>query len=195
MKKILFILAILVVLPLAAQKQEATLYFKDSTVLKGLAKITHSKSILFKKNKEDKKIEYTFEDLRSIEIKENKRSKNFTIYCYKIIPKNGYTLLKQIEKGKVNLYMFFDVFHSSKSGPNGSMTMSSSSINRYYIAKDDKEIVTHLGSNGLLFDKKFKKAASTYFKDCPELVTKIQKKKYKKKHIEELVKYYNEKCD
>ncbi len=195
MKKLIFILAFLVVLPLAAQKQEAILYFKDSTVLKGLAKITHGKSILFKKNKDDKKIEYTFEELRCVEIKEKKKSENFTTYCYKIIPENGYSLLKQIEVGKVNLYKFFDVYHSSKSGPNGSMTTKNSSISRYYIAKENIEIVTHLGSNGLFFDKKFKKAASNYFKDCPELVTKIQKKKYKKKHIEELVKYYNEKCD
>ncbi|HBK71633.1 MAG TPA: hypothetical protein DDZ39_08275 [Flavobacteriaceae bacterium] len=182
-------------MPLAAQKQEAILYFKDSTILKGLAKITHSKGIQFRTEKGEEKTEYSFEELKYIEIKEKKKSKEFTTYSYRILPESGYTLLKQIEVGKLNLYKFFDVFHSSKSGPNGSMTTKSSSISRYYIAKENEEILTNLGINGLEFGKRFKKNASNYFSDCPELVLKIQKKKFKKKHIVEVVKFYNENCD
>jgi len=195
MKKIIFILAFLVVLPMVAQKQEAVLYFKDSTVLKGLAKITHTKGILFRTEKGAEKTEYTFEELKYIEIKEKKKSKEFTTYSYRILPESGYTLLKQIEVGKLNLYKFFDVFHSSKSGPNGSMTSKSSSISRYYIAKKNEETLTNLGITGLEFGKRFKKNASKFFSDCPELVTKIQNKEYKKKHIEEVVKFYNENCN
>ncbi len=194
MKKIIYILAFLVALPMVAQKQEAILHFKDSTVLKGLAKITHTKGILFKKAKGEEKIEYTFEELKYIEIKEKKKSKEFTTYSYRILPESGYTLLKQIEVGKVNLYKFFDVFHSSKSGPNGSMTSKSSSISRYYIAKENEETLTNLGINGLEFGKRFKKNASSYFSDCPELVLKIKKRKFKKKHIQDVVKFYNESC-
>lgn len=67
------------------------------------------------------------------------------------------------------------------------------SISNYYVKKDNDKEVTHLGSTGL-FSKNFKKAASSYFSDCPSLVAKIQHKEFKKRHIEEIVAYYNTNC-
>ncbi len=64
MKKIIFILAFLVVLPMAAQKNEATLYFRDGTVIKGLAKIVpigYIDKIKFRKKKGAKKLFYSSE--------------------------------------------------------------------------------------------------------------------------------------
>jgi len=45
-----------------------------------------------------------------------------------------------------------------------------------------------------LFTKNFKKAASAYFKDCPSLVKKIQSRTFKKRDLEKIVSYYNNKC-
>lgn len=42
--------------------------------------------------------------------------------------------------------------------------------------------------------KSFMKRASEYFGDCPSLVVKIESKKYTRKNLESLVKYYNDNC-
>ncbi len=40
----------------------------------------------------------------------------------------------------------------------------------------------------------FKKRASEYFNDCPDLVSKINDKKYRRKDLEALVRFYNSNC-
>jgi len=198
MKKTIFILALLFILPMAAQKNEATLYFRDGTVLEGFAKISQrafSVKIKFRKKIGAKKIFYTSKELEYFKIKKRENNKiSIRTYWYKKISGDSYTLLEQKEKGKVNLFVLFQVNHSSMPGPNGPI-MTSSSISSYYVAKENEESLTHLGSKGSLFGKNFKKAASEYFRDCPELVKKIQDKEYRKKHIEKVVKYYNENCN
>ncbi len=66
-------------------------------------------------------------------------------------------------------------------------------IKNLYVLRTGEEKATHLGSNQL-FTKNFKTAASVFFKDCTSLVTKIQNKDFKKKHIKEIVQYYNSEC-
>ena len=74
------------------------------------------------------------------------------------------------------------------------MTMGHSyNISSYYVRKENETEVTHLGSTSWI-SKNFKKAASNYFKDCPNLVEKLQNKEYKKKDIREIIDFYNEYC-
>ena len=82
-------------------------------------------------------------------------------------------------------------------GTNGQMNMMHGNyydIKNLYVTKGVNGDVTHLGLNQL-FSKNFKNAASDYFSDCPELVAKIQNKEYKKKHIRDIVNFYNLQCN
>ena len=82
-------------------------------------------------------------------------------------------------------------------GANGHMNMSNGNyydIKNLYVRRGVSGEITHLGSNQL-FSKNFKNAASDYFADCPELVTKIQNKEFKKKHVRDIVKFYNLQCN
>ncbi len=105
--------------------------------------------------------------------------------------------MKIITKGKMMLYkVVTEGTHHYGGGLPGQAPMMSTpySISNYYVGKEDSKLVTRITSKGTLFEKNFKKAAMNYFKDCPALVKLIENKTYQKRDLEEIVKYYNEKC-
>ncbi len=203
MKKASIIIALLFFLPMIAQKQKATLYFRDGTTQTGLAKLfdlsNFGGKIKFRKDKNSNKIIYTSLEIDKISIRENDI---YVIYQYKIVENKGtIVLLELIAKGKVTLYRDqTQGYYSSGTRMGGGFNSSgvgmgrSYSINNYYVSKDNKN-VSHLGSKGTLFSKNFKKSASEYFKDCSELVNKIQSKEFKKRNIVDIVEFYNENCN
>jgi len=186
-----------------AQKTEAVLTLKDSTQLKGLAKINIAGKVKYRKTKKDKPVLYDFAQLISVKLYEGfgnstyvkKKVKNSTSPVFKI--------LEVIEEGKVNLYKKVHEGNSympstSAGGNFGGVGFGGGfgprySISNYYIQKEGEEEVTHLGSTSI-FSKNFKKAAAAYFADCPILVEKIQKRKYKKRDINAIVEFYNLDC-
>lgn len=199
MKKLIILLIVLSSTISYSQRQKATLFFKDGTKIEGLAKITSfGDKIKFKKNKKSEKVFYNSQQIDKIVIRENDVDKT---YQYKIIKnKNTPQLLEPLKEGKVTLY------RDLKQGYNPGMSMGgfgaggmtfgggSYSISSYYVSKDGGNIVIHLGDSGTIFTKNFKKAASEYFSDCAELVKKIETREYKKRHIVEIVEFYNENC-
>ncbi len=107
-------------------------------------------------------------------------------------------LIGKVSLYKVHNFEYYDFrsdamyvqngFGSGNIGPYGKY-----SINNYYVSKDNG-IAKKLTTTGTLFVKNFKKPASDYFSDCPELVQKIQSYKFTKKDIEKIVLFYNESC-
>lgn len=205
MNKAIFFLLLIYNLSVQAQMQKATLFFKDGTELYGLARITSSgKKIKFKKNNEAKSVTYSSKEIESIAllVKKNGNSTNKANlqnahYFYKNIEgKRTELLLELIVKGKVNLFRDLKIVGGgiNTMGPQGPMMMRSYTISSYYASREDSRTVIHLGDKGDLFGKNFKKAASEYFKDCPELVKKIQNNVFKKNDIVDVVKFYNKKC-
>jgi len=205
MKKIIFILVFLVILPLAAQKNKATLYFRDGTVVEGLAKITSKKKIKFRKKKGSKKELYNYEDLDRVKITFNNWDRlTISTYFYKKTELNKYSLLREIIKGKLSLY------EKKIINSGDDWTPMSTSDSGYYVWKQDDEIAVLLASHkhsDNIFSKKYKKTALRYFHDCPVLVKKIENNEFqttispfgqsinKGKNIKKLVNYYNEKCE
>jgi len=194
MKKIAIIITFLFVLPMSAQKQEATLFFKDGTEQSGWAKITNSNKIKFRKQKGAKKKVFNSKELNSILIKEGEDEKE---YVYKKTDKhNKVELLRVVIKGKINL--FEKITNGYMAGaPMAGGGMSGGhhySISNYYVSRSDVYNVNLLFSTGTLFGKSFKKKASEYFKDCPSLVKKLQDKVFRKGDLEKIVTYYNEDC-
>jgi hypothetical protein len=147
------------------------------------------------KTKDSKALKYHFRDLKKVIIGDDS-------YVYlKVKGDDSYEVLEEVILGKMNLYQKVTEGHMVGApmggGGFGSAPMMgaghSYSISNYYVRKSDEVKVTHLGSTNL-FSKNFKKAASAYFSDCPGLVSKIQSRKFKKRHIEDIVIYYNTSC-
>lgn len=202
-KTILFIGVLIFSLNCLSQNQRATLYLRNGDTIQGLAKFTIS-GLKFRYNKQSTKEKYDSKKLIKIDI--NEQGKTNT-YIYKLIKGSKYSaipsLMTLITQGKINLYR---VNVSGMTAPTtmgfvgtGGMGIgmgTSFSIDNYYVCKDKSDIVTRLTSIGSLFsNKKFIKAASKYFSDCPNLVNQIKNKVYQENDIEEIVKFYNTKCN
>ncbi|MGY3793193.1 hypothetical protein [uncultured Aquimarina sp.] len=185
---------------LQAQKSSAILIFKDGTELKGFGKIKSFGKVKFRKTKKDKAKKYKFDELHSVKIYEGGE---LNTYVYKSIKDSEFPkVLQLITEGKVTLYKihtegYYGTPNIGAGGFGGTGVGFGGgnyySMNSYYVKRENEEEVTHLGSTHL-FSKNFKKAASTYFKDCTSLVEKIQNKEFKKRHIREVVEYYNNDC-
>lgn len=181
-----------------AQRTKAILTFKDGTTKTGLGKIIGN-DVKFKTNKKDKAIKYNFTNLESVKIYSNS-----TVTTYVSVKVKGFkepVILQPLRQGKVNLYEEITVAYRTGGFMNNGFGNTAYSgvgyaynINNFYVKKENETEAFHLGSNQL-FSKNFKLAASTYFKDCPELVKKIESKEFKKKHIKEIVEFYNKQCD
>jgi len=203
MKKIiLFIGIILISLNCNSQNQKATLYLKTGDTIHGLAKIKAFGKIKFRYNKKSKKVIYFPGQLIKFDIIQQ-GSKTTNIYKY--VQGNQLSTSRKcmtlITEGKIDLYrVSVSVTHAPMGfggggmGRMGGMTMGYS-MDNYYVSKDDSDVVTKLTIVGTFFGKNFKKAASEYFSDCQDLVDRIQNKTYRKRDIEEIVRFYNTKCN
>lgn len=180
-----------------AQKDAATIYFKDGNKIQGLAKLINGNQVKFKKNKGDKPKKFHFKELEQVVI--NDREEPST-YVYLETKKDYFNVVRELEIGMVNLYILEQTGYSSPmfvGGTNGQMNMAHGTyydIKNLYVRRGLNGEITHLGSNQL-FSKNFKNAASTYFSDCPVLVEKIQSKEFKKKHVRDIVNFYNLQCN
>lgn len=174
--------------------REATIFFRDGTQKNGLGKLAKlGTKIKFKETKKDEPNFYDYRKLSGFVIKYNIENIE---YEYKIIQgKTGAKLLRVKERGKLNLYYTIVNSGAWSAGPNGVMNYSGGyDTEVYYIGSKDENIVYE--THGLIgvSKKKFKKLTNTFFKDCPELMKKITDKEFKKRHIVEIIEFYNDKC-
>ncbi len=68
-------------------------------------------------------------------------------------------------------------------------------VTLYYISRKGQDFADRVRV-GIKF-KKFKKISDLYFRDCPDLISKIESKYFKREDhegVEDLVIYYNENC-
>jgi len=163
------------------KNKNATIYFRDSTTLDGLAKITSFNDIKFRKNKKSKKITYNSKLVYKLII----HKKDIDIeYHYKIVFERPNPILLEIAvKGRLSLYRELQVYTYNSGSP------------VLYVTKDDSDFADIIGytKSGSKSKKNIKELLS-YIEDCPNLVDLIQNGKFKHKSIEEIIKYYNLHC-
>jgi CRISPR/Cas system-associated endonuclease/helicase Cas3 len=203
MKKVSFILLLslfFVSYNIEAQKAKAILTFNDGTKLEGLGKLKGASFVKFRKDKNTKAKKYHFKDLERVEIYSGDAK---TTYVYLLEKeKNKYKVLEEVVIGDISLYKI--VRHGTHApmgvgfGGVGGMGMGMGmgagfTIKNYYLRKKHEKEVTHISSTHL-FSKNFKKAATSYFEDCPDLVEKIATKEYRKRDIRAVIEFYNAKC-
>lgn len=177
-----------------AQNQRCTIYFKDHKILEGLGRLKLDGSIKFRLNNDSESEIYENELIDKVQISTNGGS---DIYKYKNVKDDSAIWLKVIIEGKVTLFTN-DItgfnFNSAGMSPMGGMSYGSSTVTHYYVSHEGEYEVFKITSLGTI-SKNFKKAASDFFKDCLVLVEKIQNKTYTKNDLEEVVKFYNSKCN
>lgn len=180
-----------------AQKDRAVLIFKDGTQLEGLADLKSSDKIRFRKEKRTEKQFYTFDEVDTLKVYED-----FDPIVYvqvRVKDKEEPKVLELANQGK-NLVYYRDILQGYMAPammPGGGMPMTVGrfySLTNSYVRRPGEDEATYLGSSSWL-SKNFKKAASDYFADCPHLVSKIQNRELKKKHLKEIIAYYNTKCE
>ncbi len=192
------VMTICIPMHVQAQKSKAVLTFKDGTVKTGLGKLSNNGKIKFRTNKGEKAVKYDFSLLDQVKI-------SGKTYVYvNVIGIENPRVLERVLVGKVYLYqtqsqgyMPYGGAPGGGFGGTGGVGFSggySYNINNFYVRRTEEDRATHLGSNQL-FSKNFKEAASNYFKDCPELVQKIQNKIFKKRDLRDIVQFYNTECE
>lgn len=176
---------------------EATILKKNGEVLKGFASVSQRNSnvVKFRKKINDKPQYFGRRDFDKIFFKFNEDS--FIEYQFKSISKKNTQLMKVLIKDHLSLYSFTNtiVFNTHSSGKGfGNINIGKiRTTTTFYLSKNNNNIVEKFPSKTVF--KSFKKNASTYFKNCIELVEKINKKEFKKANAIEIVEFYNKKCN
>ncbi len=183
------------------QKRHANLILKDGTQLEGLAEVSPSKTIRFRKEQKAKKQWFTFHEVDTLKLY-HRQDVAPTIYVN--VPVKNRTaplFLELVQKGKkVICYQEIATGYMEPAAfPNGSFNGGPNtgrfySISSSYLRRVNEKEAIQLVSNQL-FTKNFKKAATDFFADCPGLVDKIRNRELKKKNLNEIIDFYNTKCD
>lgn len=194
--KFTFILTLLVVGRFEAQKLKAELVFKDGRKITGLGEPANKDLIRFKKEKKAKKEFYSFKEVDTVKVYYDF---NPTIFVYQKIKGRTYPDVLEVANVGKNVIFYRDNTQGyitfSNGGVSGGMnTGRAVNLTHSFVRKPNEEEATHLGSNDWM-SKNFKKAASKFFSDCPQLITKIETREFKKKDLISIIDYYNNSCN
>ncbi len=200
MKNILLtFLSIFLFVSVSAQKHKATIYFKNGTSIKGLAKIDGEK-IIYKTSKKAKRKWFDHTTVNRIDIKDLGKSIYHRLYYKKINNSTSFQLLELYKRGRVSVYIFPHIDSNTpkntnnniRLGVSGGLTvlLTNNSKGNFYLCKNKSESVTNFSNK----KKIFREETSEYFKDCPILVDKINSRKFKSKHLIKIIDFYNKNC-
>ncbi|WP_442845062.1 hypothetical protein [Leeuwenhoekiella sp. H156] len=200
MKFVFTLLSVAVLIGCAAPLAPVTLYMENGEVAKGFATQNPYKKVKFKTERQGKGVTYTFDEIAQAEYNTNEGIKRYI--KLPLADKEDELVVQEIVTGRVSLYTTNRQGYNPGApmgfGAAGGMGMGfggyAYNIDNFYLKRETETGMTHLGSNQL-FTKNFIKAASDYFKDCPQLVEKIEAKDYRKQDLRAIVTYYNENCD
>ncbi|WP_157514525.1 hypothetical protein [Mangrovimonas sp. TPBH4] len=184
MKKLLFLFSILSFTITYAQYAPGNIFFNDGTFSKGLITMTDEGGIKFKKAKDSTVIYYDHSEIEGFDYK-GKRLKYVKVYS-----DEPPRLLNEKIKGKITLYNDDVPAYNFLGTPNtafGGQPIGSIEVDLFYhFIKMDGEIIP--------IGIRIKKKHLELFNSCPSLIQKIETKEFKRKHIYDIISYYNEHC-
>jgi hypothetical protein len=192
-----------------SQKSPATLFFKDGTTKTGYVFGDTDWELKFSKQLKGKKTKYQFEELDSLRLTENYKENIYHIQKYKFgknqtkLTNLKYAKVELITDGPVQLYIM-KTSHIEAGGTtfsyghNGSITTTVTSGGGYtqyslFVKKPEEERLFWLYTKGIVL-RNFKKASKEYFKDCPELISRIEAGDYTRSNAIAMVNFYNDSC-
>ncbi len=184
---------------------DAEVYLSDSTQLKGKARLT----MLESKNPNNLVLSlFTDEYLRyiNVEIKQRKSTKFTPVEVDSVIFHLDYKekrkrvkrkatyipIIKKKNENKVKLGFAELVIDGNLKLVRRGVTNTSlgSVFEESLLIKDDEEAVIF----NYIELKSFKKRATEYFSDCPDLITKFENNEFKREDLVQIVNYYNDNC-
>ena len=142
------------------------------------------------KTLEGEKKKILLSQIDKIVSKGKKERDNYTLRYIKY-SKSRSTLMKEIIVGKVSLYKRVQF---SLAAPNSMGMTSARSDVSYYVKKEGQLQAKYIKGNNIAYGR-FKTNAIKFFADCESLVEKLKNNDYKRKHLEEIVDYYNANCN
>jgi len=151
--------------------------------------------IKYRKNRKYKKTKYDENQVRKVIFRNSDTEVAYFEFIQTSEKKKG--LFKVISSGKATLYArSVSITNSTPmymGGPNGGTwnhwNYSFSDFNEFYVLKEDEKIASPLITARI--SRSFKKRAMEYFFDCPNLVSKLDKRIYVKDDIKDVVDEYN----
>ncbi|WP_397299044.1 hypothetical protein [Nonlabens ulvanivorans] len=181
---ILFALFLLCSISLKAQYQEGIIIFNNNTSKAGFIKTRANESVKFKENDEDQTVVYDHKHIIGFDIDGLK---------YRYVRTNRTdppSLYLEIESGKIVLYGLYMQGGTSSIGFGPGTNLQPVYVDQepytiYFMVINDRFV--RIGT-------KLKKRHLKMLKDCPELVSKLENGKMKKKRIPEAIEFYNDNC-
>jgi len=123
--------------------------------------------------------------------KRNNLNEEAKFKFFKVAGKNQFLLLEEEIVGPVSLYISTSSFNSNPMGPG--MGMTQQTIVAHYVKREHNDEVILLSSDHFA-DSSLKTIGPKFFRDCPELVQKIENRDFKKRQVYDIVKFYNTNC-
>ena len=164
-------------------QKRVTVTKKDGKVISGYGKVTKT-GVKYKATKKGKYKMISSSEIDKVVLKNKKIT---TKYVYRPLKEGKKPKLMDLvyAGNKIELY---ELYLGTARGPNVNMQ-----VVRYYVKRKGEKAVTMIRS-GAVMGKSFKKRAEVYFSDCPELVSKLGSKGFKKNDLKNVMKYYDEHC-
>ena len=189
MKKVFLCVVFLISFNFYSQ-ENTTLYFRNGASQKVIAYLrAGSPRVTYRENEDAKRITV---DYKKVEKAVQHYDDFDRTFVFKI--KNGYTIPILLELSYVGKAYLYKMDFSRSSSFAGGMTMTSD-LSEYYVCKNDADVVTTFNASGIFIENGFRKKSREFFKDCPELVKKINDKTWQMKDIPEIVRYYDTDCN
>lgn len=198
-----FLLLLIASFSISAQKSKAQLWYVNGKHKVGYAELVRPAEsydnsmgtegfVKFREDKNGRPISIKYSDLSRVTILKGKKVETYEFL--KVLGEGRVKALKLELKGKTSLYTYkIDGISSSMgAGPNSTVLRGGTS-KQFCVRTEGEEMAFKLTQNPT-FSNNFRDAAMFYFKDCPDLVALVQKRKFKKSNVEELVVYYNKYC-
>lgn len=206
-----------------AQKGKAVLILKDSTRIDGIGEISGISSIVSVKFKNDtlKYKTYRPKEIIGIDILENNYYRKFR-YKYKdggkfpeileVVSIDSLSLYVRIYEESVLSNSFSDepilgindeLAPTVKLADGQEIKMGRSrklyretnfARYSYYVGVGKSDQVEHIYTKGLPFTKGFQKTMIKYFKNCPALIEKVEKKEFSNDELWAVLEFYNKEC-
>jgi len=180
MKTILSLLCLLSFLIAGAQNDYGSISFTDGTKIQGLVKIRGNGKVKFKPVEESESVTYDLDKITSIKIED----RSYEVVEYKSLFGFSKTLMKVVVKGKATL-LNDQVFYTPMMGANGTWTGGGTKV-VFYLKKN--RTVSRLGT-------RLNRKDDSLFEDCPKLLKQIDEREIKRRHLSEIVKFYNRNCE
>jgi hypothetical protein len=189
LKSLVLMFGILILNSCGVSYQSGYVKTKDGTKKPFLMK-QDNQYLLVKESSSDEPKKILYSEIDYVE-KRNNLNDETKFKFFKVANQNKYVLVEEEIVGPVSLYISASSFNSNPMGPGMGMTQQTIVVH-YVKRKHNDEVI--LLSSDYFSDQSLKMVGPKFFKDCPKLVEKIENRDFKKRHIYDIVRFYNENC-